>query len=214
MLLTYVAASVAAALLSVRLRQYPNWSYWRCWDVAGFRSAIAAVAALHVMAGVLATVLSSHLGWHVVESGQGDWLVNGAAYGLAGVSLLRVDVSGFGVGLVAPPLHILRQLLELVEPVLDKRSEGAVDIQLSGMSHSELRRCAWKLYYRHVASNPHVRRKIQARFLDEIKEHGNTESPTDQDSEYLSAFCLAQITTHRHDRMMPNSDNPGDITGP
>jgi hypothetical protein len=199
---TYLVAAVMAATLSVRLRHYPNRTYWRCWDERGLRWGIGAVAGIHAAAGLVAAALAFHLDWHVTNHGQAVWLANGAAYGLAGALLLRIDVNGFGVGLTSPPVHMLRQGLEFLEPVLDKRTELAVEAKLDSMNHRELTRFAWKLYFRHVADDIGIKQSIRRRLLEQLKLHTGWVSDEVRSSEYLRAFCLVQITTHRHDSMM------------
>jgi hypothetical protein len=83
--------------------------------------------------------------------------------------------------------------------MLERRAERRIDADLAELSLHDLRRLAWRLFFRFVAEDTEIKPSLRRRLDDELKSH--SADPLEgaaRSTEYLRSFCLAQMTKHHY----------------
>ena len=106
------AASLAIGLASFPYSRYSYWTTWNGWWVA---PAATLFLLLQFAAGVLGSTLAHATEWNPSSSE----LLNGALFGIAGASLLRVRLDDFGPGGAGRATTAMRRMIEAITDWMD-----------------------------------------------------------------------------------------------
>jgi len=147
---TYLVAALVAVAAAFAKPDYPKLPYWQRWDPAATNVALGCVYAIYALTGVAVAGLAQHLGWEVLSTGAGREWANGAAYGIAALGILKLEVSSFGLSSVAPARLLLRGFLERFETSLQSATNRAVARRVGDLTVLQLCQISWRLFMRHV----------------------------------------------------------------
>ncbi len=150
MIFTYfVAAVVATILAAVNGPEFPRLHYWRRWDPGPLRLAITFIWFTYAATGVAVTALATQLDWKVLDAGAGSVVANGAAYGAAAATLLRLEVTSFGLAPISPARTIYTSTLERASRWLQAGADRRVPRVVGDLRPRQLCRGSWRLALRY-----------------------------------------------------------------
>lgn len=208
MALAYLVAAAFAVAAAFGAADYPKLPYWRRWDPGAVALALATIYSLYALTGLAVAGLADHLDWKVLDSGAGrDW-ANGAAYGVAAVGILRLEITSFGLSNVSPARILLKLFLARFDASLDAATTRAVPRAVGDLRPLPLCQVSWQLFLRHVSEDvPADIRVSDALWLREIHAQALTGGDTADSTRMADALeAQARLRYYVETLILDNED--------
>jgi len=212
MVIVYAVAAAAAALAAFGATRDPNIPFWRR-DRVALSFALGWIYLLYALTGAFVAVLAEHAGWHLISDRDGGEWINGLAYGLAALLILRVDVIPYVVITVAPAKLLVDLFLGRFTQRLDDAAASAIERRVGDLSLDELIKLSYRLYRKYVASlvetgqlKPRVAKNHKRCLFRVHRQVGNAEPVPDSDMAAQTVAAIEYLRDYVSERLIEERD--------